>query len=430
MKLETVKSVTLAILIGISLLLTLGLWSYQPNYKFLSENYAEADIGGKDDVQKKDLVKPASFIFHQYDQVYGFSDPQQGQKLYHDMQEWTMGNLTEKTANGPPKDNNRIELIFPDRLPMELLDSLFTFDDDTEFPAWSFQRMFITFNQNSSLEMEFLSVNGNKRATAVINNTKKYDRLWTYMTKQDELSEYTAFNKTGPPIYIPKHSPEMKQRKVTKKDINPSELVDVLFNTPEAVRQDKTKAGELYYTDGFRGMRVKGDGDSIEYFNPLNDDFEQMDPVDLLETSRRNINEQKGWTGDFSLDALDPSNNTVRYRMYYAGYPVFNYNLARIEQEWHGQDLYKYKRPIVRFSMQPEESAVEMESGEDVIHYIKNKSNYNAEDVEDIKLGYHLTGDESNTSFYLAMEPVWYLKYNDNWRELNLEDTDMKKERS
>lgn len=431
MKLETVKSATLAILIGISLLLTLGLWTYQPNYNFLTDSYAEADIGGKDDIRKKDLVTPSSFTFHQYDRVYGFTDPEQGRDLYYDMQEWQMDNLTEKSANGPPTDNSQVELIFPDRLPMELADSLFSFPDNTDFPNWSFQRIFITFNQGSLLEVEFLSTDGNKSAKAVINNENQYDRLRDYVTKQDDLSEYTKLETADLPIYIPKNKPEMKERKLMKKRIDPGELIDALFSDPETVRRDPTNADEVYYTDGFRGMRVKGGDKSVKYFNPLHEDDEdneQMDPVDLLDISHDKINEERGWTGpgEHSLDTLDPSNDLIRYRMYYAGYPMFNDDYAVIEQEWHDEDLYKYERPIVRFNIQPGESTVELESGDDVLDYIKETSKYDKEDVEDIKLGYHVTEDESEneTSLYLTMEPAWYLKYHGSWQELDLDDTD------
>lgn len=424
MKLETVKSVTLAILIGISLLLTLAIWSYEPNFNFLSDSYTEADIGGKGEMQKKDLVTPSSFVFHQYDGTYGFDDPEEGLELYDDMQDWHMDNLTEKSANGPPEDGNRIELIFPDPLPMELADSLFTFQDDTNFPNWSFQRIFITFNQDSSLEVEFLSADSKKSAKAVINDEKQYDRLWDYMTNQDDLSEFTKLETGDLPIYIPKNKPEMKERKLTMKEINPKELVDALFSTPETVRRDETKADEIYYTDGFRGMRVQGDGKSINYFNPLHEEDEQVDPVDLLDISHDEINEQKGWTGDFSLDTLNPSENVIRYRMHYAGYPVFGEDFAVIEQEWHDEDLYKYKRPIVRFSISPEENKIELKSGEDVLDYIDKESTYDKEDVEDIKLGYHLTEDEKKTPFFVTMDPVWYVKYHDKWEELDMDDSD------
>src|SRR5699024_7683385 len=120
---------------------------------------------------------------------------------------------------------------------------------------------------------------------------------------------------------------------------------------------------------------------------------------------------------------LNPSNNLVRYRMYYAGYPVFSSNLAIIEQEWHDEELYKYSRPIVRFSVQPEEKTVDLKSGDKVIEYIREESDYDVEDLEDIKPGYHLTNNGDENSFYMTMEPVWYLKHNGIWQELDFGDT-------
>ncbi|MEN1966559.1 two-component system activity regulator YycH [Lentibacillus sp. N15] len=428
MKLETVKSFTLAILIGISLLLTLGLWSYQPNYKFLANiNYTEADIGGNGELHKKDVVEPATLVFHRYNRVYGFTDPKKQQHLYHDMQSWVMNNFKVSDANGPPEKDNQIELVFPDKLPMSMIDSLFTFNEQAQvdLPNWSFKRMFITFNDDSSLKVQFLSANEDKQASVLVNNSKKYNQLWSYVTKQNDLVEYISFDASDRPIYIPKYKPEMKQRKLTIRDINPGELVDILFSNPEIVRRETSNAGEVYYTDDLRGMRVKGNGKSIEFFNPSNKNYHQMEPNELLDKSMNNINEQKGWTAEFSLEELRPATNFTRFRMNYSGYPVFNNDLAVIEQELRNEDIYKYQRPLVSFNNQPGESVVELQSGEDVV-YLLERSSFKTEDIDDIRVGYHLTADE-NASFYVTMEPAWYVKYNGSWVELTFDELSMDK---
>lgn len=426
MKLETVKSVILAVLIGISLLLTLGLWSYQPNYKFMANmEYAEADIGGVDDVHKKDVIVPTSVIFHRYNRVYGFADPKQRESLYRDMQSWVMYNFKTGKADGPPTDDYQVELTFPYKLPMKILDSLFSFNEKIDLPDWSFQRIYITFNEDLSLKVQFLSENGDQRATALVNNSKKYNELWNYVTNPKELSEYILFKESDTPIYIPKNKPEMKQRRVAMQSINPGELVDVLFSNPEIVRRDTTNAGGVYYTDEVRGMRVKGDGKSIEFFNTLNTSYNQMEPMNLLDTSINNINEQKGWTSEFHLEELRPATNFIRYRMFYSGYPVFNSDLAVIEQEFRNDDLYKYQRPIVSFNTSPGENTVELPSGEDVIYMI-DKSDMKADEIDDIRIGYHLAAEDDDLP-YLTMKPAWYVKYNGNWQELEFDKLSINK---
>ncbi|WP_106495720.1 YycH family regulatory protein [Lentibacillus sp. Marseille-P4043] len=428
MKLETVKSFILVILVGISLLLTLGIWSYQPNYKSLSDmDYAEADIGGKDDVSKKDLVEPKSMIFHNYSQLYGFSDPKDRQTLYRDMQSWVLYNFETKGANGPPTDDYQVELLFPDELPMEIVNYLFTLNDEVTLPEWSFQRLFITFDiNNSSLELHFLSTNGDKQASFLVNNSEKFDLLWSYTTKQKGLSEYVSLDKTGLPVYIPKHSKTVAQRKLTVTNIDADQLVNALFSNPEIVRRNNSNLGGSYYTDGIRGMRVQRDGRVIEFVNPLNTNYERMAPLNLLDTSMTNINEHKGWTGDYNLEELKTLTNLVRYRMYYAGYPVFNSNLSVIEQEWRNNELYKYHRPLFKLNTMPGQDSVELKSGNDVIYFLQN-SNYKMENIEDIQIGYHLEYEDNDLPYYLTLKPAWYVKESGNWKEITFDELPLNK---
>ncbi|WP_088051670.1 YycH family regulatory protein [Virgibacillus dakarensis] len=424
MKFETVKTFVLVILVGVSLLLTLALWSFKPNLKFLGDmDYAEADIGGQGNLTKKDVVAPKNIIFQINSRYYGFSNPVERQSLYQDMQSWVLYNFKTSEANGPPDDDYQIELLFPDELPMEIADDLFTFDEEPDLPEWSFQRVFITFHPNdSSLEIQFLSTSGDRRASAIVNNSKKYNQLWAYLTKQEGLSEYIQYKESGIPIYVPKNLQEMTERKLTIKNIDPDNLVDALFRNPEIVRRDVTNVGETYYTDSARGMRVKEDGRSIEFVNPLNTNYERMRAFDLLETSMASINEQKGWTGDFNLEELRPSTNFVRFRMYYDGYPVFNSSLAVIEQEWRNQQLYKYQRPLFSYNSPPiGGSSVKLRSGNDVIYFIENAS-YKAENIDDIQIGYHLVYEEDDLSFYLTLKPAWYINYNGSWQEINFDE--------
>lgn len=424
MKIETVKSFVLAILVGVSLLLTLGLWSFQPNYKYLDNmDYAEADIGGEDNVSKKDIVEPKSIIFHNYSRHYGFSDPKDRQKLYQDMQSWVLFNFETSKANGPPDDDYQVEMVFPDELPMAMVDKLFTLNEEAVLPDWSFQRVYITFDtHDSSLKIQFLSMNGDQKASAIVNNSQKYDLLWTYVINQRGLSEYIPFDKSDSPIYIPKQPQGMNQLKLTVTEIDPDKLVDALFSNPQIVRRNISNVGEVYYSDTIRGMRVQGKGRSIAYFNPLNTNYERMSPMDLLDISMKNINEHNGWTGDYNLEELRPSTNFVRYRMYYDGYPTFNHKLSVIEQEWRNQDLYKYQRPLFSLNGPPGNSSVDLQSGNDVIYLLKN-SDYNLDNIEDIRLGYHVVYDDSDLSYYLTLKPAWHMKYNGNWQEIRFDDS-------
>lgn len=422
MKLESVKTFILTILVGLSLLLTFGLWTYQPNYELLYDTsyVSEVDIGGNEET-KKDIVEPSSIIFHKNEQYLGYTDPLDGQDLYKDMQTWVLYDLNISEANGAPADKYQAEITFPDAIPLEMLPSLFTLnEEDIPLPGWSFQHIFITFNQAStSLNVQFLSIDGRKQATAVIDNTDKYDLLWSVISEVEGLSEYTLFEPTGNPIYLPKNEVELNRRSLAVKGIDPNMLVNALFNNPSLV---KTNYGEAYYTDGQRGMRVLQDGRSMEFINPIHSNYEKMDPADLLNSSISNINEHKGWTDEYKLDLIDKSTNSLRYRMRYSGYPVYNdTGLSVIEQKWRDQDLYQYRRPLFSLNNSLGGDLVKLQSGNDVIYFLQNNSKYEVDKIKDIQVGYHLSYLD-NVSHSLTLEPAWYMNYKGHWQEIDMDD--------
>src|SRR5690625_6219786 len=119
------------------------------------------------------------------------------------------------------------------------------------------------------MNIQFLSIDGRKQATAVIDNTDKYNLLWSGMSEPEGLSEYTLFEPADTPIYLPKNQVEMVRRSLGVKTIDPNMLVNALFSNPSLV---STNIGEAYYTDGQRGMSVLKEGRSLEFINPRSEE--------------------------------------------------------------------------------------------------------------------------------------------------------------
>src|SRR5690625_1383171 len=91
MTFETFKSILLIVLVSVSLLLTLGLWNYQPDYQHNTglKYVNEVDLGG--DVEStKTMIQPSSIIFHINNQYFGFNHAMDQLDLYEDMQEWEL----------------------------------------------------------------------------------------------------------------------------------------------------------------------------------------------------------------------------------------------------------------------------------------------------------------------------------------------------
>src|SRR5699024_10340572 len=116
---------------------------------------------------------------------------------------------------------------------------------------------------------------------------------------------------------------------------------------------------------------------------------------------------------------LQPNQQSIRYKMYHDGYPVFNSSyLATIEQVWGSQQLVEYHRPLFKLRDILSEGKVKLPSGREVLSYLRNNPDYELENVPQLYVGYQLNYQSNNQ--YIDLEPTWYMNYNNSLRRLPL----------
>lgn len=420
MKYETVKTFILSVLVGISFLLTFILLSYQPNYDSIYDtSYVnEVDIGGSEKT-KNELVEPTEIIFRHDDKAFSFMNPLDRQLFYQDLASWVLYDTKIIDANGRPDADMFVELVFPSAIPVAMVTSLFTFNDQIEFPDWAFERVFIT-PQDQSLELTILSVDKRKQVVGTIEKSESYQLILSYLEEQGLLKEYLAVHTTNDPIYIPKNKVELAGKTLVASTIAPESFINALFTDPSYVTQNLR---EVYFTDGQRGMRIVQEGRKLEFINPIQSNYDLLHPIELLDKSINNINEHKGWTNSFQFENIIQPLNSIRFRLYYEGYPVFDRsNLSTIEQEWREQELHRYTRPLIRIGNLLNSREVEIPSGEEIISLLEKDKDIDIEKIKDIQVGYSLTYLDDAHS--LTLEPSWYILYQGDWLKFNLADYD------
>lgn len=430
MNIELIKSYILAFLVCLSLLLTFFLWNYKPNYEHLFDpDYVdEINLGGQA-YMEEDIVQPESIIFKRHDNYFGFSSPKDTETFYKEMHSWVLNDFWIGEATGsPPNNAYQVEVIFPDAMSLDILPTFFDMEEDEEeFPEWSFQRMYLTLDQErSTVIVHFLSVDGRYHARATVNNAAKHNLVRGYIDTLESMSEYILLTDSENPIYIKKGSTILPRHSVTINTIDQVSLVNALFKDPSAVRRNVVH-DETIYTDGQRQMSVFYNRWLMEFVNPYQT-YDRMSSKELITRSFRNLNESHGWTDTYQLMEVDPANNRIAYQMYYNGYPVFNpQGLATIEQEWHDQELVHYTRPLFNINDSLAENQVELSSGSNIKAYLEKNTDYEMNKIQNIKIGYRLSFQDSGFRT-LILEPAWYLKYNGSWQEINLEDAMLNKE--
>jgi len=413
MNYETIKSFILIVLIGISLLLSFILWSYQPNYENVYDtSYVnEVDIGGIEKT-KNELIEPTEIIFRNGTRASSFINPVDRHMFYNDLASWVLYDYRAGDSNGRPDEEEMfVEIIFPSAIPADVITNLFTFDEEFDPPNWSFERVFFTFDeQHHLLKLIILSVDDRKQITATVEKSETYEKVLSYMKRPEHLQEYISTGSVNAPIYLPKEQIQLSRKTLVATDIEqPESFINALFSNPSLVTQN---IREAYFTDGQRGMRILHEGSRLEFINPIQPSFDSINPMELLDKSITNINEHKGWTNDFLFENISSQNN-IRYRLHYEGYPVFNRTLSTIEQEWRQQELYQYTRPLIRIGNLLNSREMELSSGEELLHVLTEDNRMEMEYINDIQVGYSLSYLED--AHTLTLEPDWYILYEGDW---------------
>ncbi|MFD2194927.1 YycH family regulatory protein [Oceanobacillus bengalensis] len=422
---ERAKSFILVLLIGISFILTFGLWNYQPNIADISDGDVidEADLGGIEETTRT-LIQPSKIIFHTGQKYYGFIDPKEQKNLYEEMIGFRLYDFRMEQYDANETASHDVEVIFPTELPMEILNSLFHFNNaEVQLPTWSFQRIYFTFNNHtSSINLEIVSIDGSKKATAVINDSSHYEFLKSYMDDGSNLQEYVLITESGSTIYIPKDPANIKRLRTTYRFIDEETAKNVLFNDPSIVNQSNSSIrGITYFTDSSQ-LRILQDGSRMLFVSPDSEDTRLLSFVELLNRSIVNINGHDGWTNDYNLMEFNMAENMIRYQMYYQDYPVFSSsNLSIIEQRFNSQRLVEYNRPLIRLDSNFPGDEVDLESSEVIIRFLSEQGYL--ENITDIRIGFRLSYQtQADDEYILVFEPGWFMKYNDSWTEINLND--------
>lgn len=418
MKIETIKSYILTILVIISLLLTFALWNYKPNLETVksSESYLnEINLGGTEQT-KRSIIQPAKIVFHKNGQLFGFEDTNDYEAFYRRMENWTFDDYKTGQLKSLALDRNHIEFVFPSEMPMELIKSLFKINTDEDLPSWSFNRMYILFNpSNSTIDLKFVSIDNHQQATFTVKDSSVFRNTWSSIQSDRNQIEYLSFGKDSSPIYIPKEPIEAKKRTLSVHTINVNLLVGALFQDPSIVNPN---SADGYLSDGQRRIKLLEDRRAMEFAHPMHSTNDRSNVVELLERSLANINSHKGWTDKYYLEAIDTTTNLLRYRMQYNGYPVFNSNdLSIIETELINLELRAYRRPLFNLVNELDSKEVTLLSGEEISKFLTNNDVFKEEYIRDIQVGYKLTYFDL-VSHTLSLDPTWYMNYNGDWIEI------------
>lgn len=431
MKLETWKTIILMFLIGLSLLLTLAIWNYQPTFDPITDEDDAIDAQLDGNVQsKKQTIQANQIIYHVEGQPLGLEDKTAEQDLYKQIQEWSVFDFSSTSVNYEEINyaTDQIEVIFPAELPSETIKDLFSVDEEV-VPSGSFDRMFIQLSGEAE-DAQLLFV-ASQTGAAIQANVQNYSQIVTYLDEyreQHKTINYEIFESTEQTrIYLPSEI-ELSSYIYSYQELEVDPFINLLFyNNPSAVKSSFLSGGSMVYTDGTR--ELIRDSYQISFTDPTKEAKNTDDPISdyqLLDQVHNDfMNPHLGFTTTdpfrfvLSEIATTTTTNRVNYHLTYQGYPVFATEaLATISVQWNDQSIHKYTHPLIQLAdMRGNGQATNLPDATTVISILQTGS-YQNSSIYDVAVGYKVE-EQSGEQVY-RLTPTWYVEGVNGWETLQI----------
>ncbi|UOR10798.1 YycH family regulatory protein [Halobacillus amylolyticus] len=427
MNFETLKSIMLLILICFSLLLTVGLWNYQPSNDFIEDEnlLEETTIGGKE-AKMSSLIAPSQFVFHKNGEHYSFKNGKDRENTYKVMKEWTLFNVHPKDNQVVPEESRMMEVIFPTNIPAQAIKNLFNFgDQDFTPPVGEFKRIFFTFNDNGGVDVFFKPESEDATAFGASLRSENIYRLEELLAVDEGLREQVMFIGDGEKrIFLPETEVTVHSLIMDTTPLPITPLKNTLFEDPSIVRNFPAPRAEQRLTDGLGNLEVTEGWKRMIFTELLLGESSPqiaMSSFEVLERSISFINAHQGWTDTFRVGNLSASNTSVTYLMYQKDLPVLasDDQIHTIEINYQNGEEERYARPLVSLepSINESEGTHPLPSGKSIIAFIQESRLYNIKLIEDIKIGYKLVGQSGGYGGY-SLIPAWFVLENGSWKEI------------
>ncbi|MBN8253450.1 YycH family regulatory protein [Priestia flexa] len=443
MRYENIKTIVLVILVVLSLFLTWNLWSYQSPSDLNTEtqNLQEAEVGGKSELE--DYIRPTKVLYHQSGSHYLSHEEKRIDSWLQEMRTWKLGDITDVSSAIEPSgflnyvhDNNSVEIVYPDLIPVETFQQMFSFTTD-KLPRVDFDRVVIKIKKTPNLSVNMYLVNySQQKVYAVkISNVVKNDvqKLADAGTSAERCLVYKKNENRY--IFIPAQTPDMHKLYAYEAPLDIRKFQNALFTNPSYARTESLAYRELY-TEGTKVINVNTRTNVMEYVNLVNSNTESNDDANLLNRSFSFVNDHAGWTEpDYRFDSWNRVTKEITYRYYHDNHPVYsNQGMTEIYQRWGNAEVLNYRRPLYRFvQVSLPEMKVQLQSPQEVIEMIEKHQDFDPSLLNDISIGYQLEegiGDNQQQdtdkteydSNSVTLVPSWFYYYNNKWYRVTLPD--------
>lgn len=420
---EPIKSVVLLLLVLLSVVFTLVVWNYSPNYE-QKEQLQTVDISIADKKTIDEIIKPYKIITSLKDQVLGSLDSEKIDGILAEMNLWSLSDLklvkqdmSKYEIAQVLRQPSQMTLYFPGEVPMLVYDNVLLLTN-VNIPEATFNRIVIDWSQSTqSPTIHLLSEMSGLHYQAQVTLPNKTSFLRNVVDTGQSFEEYAEIDRGNSPfLAVPKDPVSLTRYTYYPQEINPLRFRNALFNDPSTVRRNQVDATHLEYGDDHALMNVDTEVKRLNYVMPAAEIREYAIPSELLLSTIDFINEHGGWTDEFRYSYMNPISRYVRFQLYVDGLPVFSDRSGtnEITQTWGDGRVFKYIRPyytLLDVNLDPIEQ--QLISGIEVAEILRESEEVDFDSIEEITLGYYMDYDIETDVIILT--PCWYYLIKDNW---------------
>ena len=419
---EPIKSVVLLLLVLLSVVFTIAVWSYSPNYEPM-EQAQTVDISISEKKTIDEIIKPYKMITNLKDRVLGSVDNEKMKTILDEMNLWELSDLqlvSQKMSKFEIakilRQPSQITMYFPGEVPMLVYDNVLLVDDPN-IPEATFNRLVIDWSQSTQAPVVHLLSEGSglhyKTQVTLPNKTSFLRNVVDVGQSFDEYAEIDRGNL--PFLAVPKDPVTIARNTYIQEEINPIRFRDALFSDPNAVRRTQVDSTHVEYGDDHAFMNIDTEIKRLNYVMPAVESQEFTIPSELLLNTIDFINEHGGWTDEFRYAYMNPISRYVRFQLYVDGLPVFSDQSGtnEITETWGNNRVFKYIRPYYKLDLRIESRQKELPSGVEVAEDLRESQEVDFDLIEEITPGYYMVHDVEQE--LIVLEPCWYYLIKDNW---------------
>lgn len=425
--LEPIKSFLLFFLVGLSLTLTVMIWNYKPNHKFIEEEQLE-DISISSRIEVEKTLNPYRVLARTEDSFKGTFTSSYSNFLLRYFQSTKASdlslinnNLTNSQINELMYINNRITLFYGTEIPLQVFMKVLPFENQ-DLPEMSFNRLIVDWNSlEKSRELSILFLNTkNKTLYKTTIPNQSYTKFDNSFIKP--LNKFLAYQENkmgnGLSIYTTTAAVEAVKYMYYIKNLSTDQFKEVLFEDANIVLQTDDSTFTEKYMDNMSFMTLDTKNRILNYVYPASEGVADIMPSRLLTDTFQYVNDHGGFNADYRVMNINRENHIVDYQMFYQGLPVFSSETTtKITTTWGDNQIYKYRRPfyVLEVDIPGEMSVVELSAGKDIIERFLRR-----EDIQDIVLGYNLVQNSKLGVFELM--PSWFFLKDNGWELIRIEE--------